>query len=660
MKKRNPFLINLIITILYIFFVYKTSIVGDNFHFYVILFLLYPTMQIVMLSKSRGFTVLLKSMLFFLLYFNVFSVINYAFIETISKQIHSKTFFSLAITLSIIALITFFTISIPILIHYFKTELGFLDILIILLNLFLIYLELKLIGSDILTYYHYFLTIFTLFLLLYIIRYLLIFRKWIVPLKSATVLVLIIGIFIANYMNKENIMDNKIDSKPIASNKDKESIQSINNKINSTELIDSSINKNDENNNNKTNSQEEIALETSKLDTNKNSKFNSINNNKKYNILLITIDCLTPYHLDSYGYRRETSPNLTKFSKDSLFFKKAFSQGNNTLPAIGSFMTSKYTTEIFWKDYKRFLPIKEENLLLAEVLNSNGYYTAGITTHSYFLPNFGFQQGFENWDISLISTKGEIAFEQETSRSIFEKSTKLIDTIPEDKAFFMWLHFFDPHDSYVKRDEGKDFGDSVIDIFDNEIHYTDIYVGKLFDYLKQKNLYDNTIIIITGDHGEAFGDHGYDKHGRALYNDQIWVPLMIRFPDMQPQIIEQEVAHIDIFPTLLDYLNIDLPDGKELSGISLFDRIGNSENPPVFSMSYRHGKEEYSMIYKGYKIIYFYKQNIKKIYNIQDDFGEENDLSSESPEILYELSKKLSIWIKKQKDSYKNTTSTID
>jgi arylsulfatase A-like enzyme len=364
--------------------------------------------------------------------------------------------------------------------------------------------------------------------------------------------------------------------------------------------------------------------------------------------------------MELFGYERETSPNLTKFSKDSLFFKKAFSQGNNTLPSIGSLMTSKYTTEILWKDYKRFLPIKEENLLLAEILKDNGYHTIAFTTHSYFLPNLGFQQGFENWDISLVSTKAEIAFEQETSIALFEKSKVIMDNLPDNRPFFMWLHFFDPHDSYLKRDEAIDFGNTEKDIFDNEINYTDIYIGKLLEYLKEKKLYDNTIIIITGDHGEGFGLHGYEKHGKSLYNDQIWIPLLIRFPDMKPQVIEQEVSHIDIFPTLIEYLNIDLPNGRELSGISLFDRVGNSENPPVYAMNFRQGKEEYSMIYKGYKIIYFYKQNVKKIYNIQDDFNEKKELSNESPEILYDLSKKISVWIKKQKDSYKSITSRID
>ena len=373
---------------------------------------------------------------------------------------------------------------------------------------------------------------------------------------------------------------------------------------------------------------------------------------KKKNILLITIDATTPFHLDLYGYKRKTAPNLTEFAKQSLLFNKAFSQGPNTRPAIASLITSKYVTEIYWSNKKHFIPLKKQNLTFAEILKTEGYNTYGVLTHSYFLKKFGYNQGFDNWDISLVSLDGKIAFEQETAHRIYNKFRNIVKVMKKDEPNFIWLHFFDPHDSYVFKKEAENFGKKTIDIYDNEINYTDIYLGKLFKFLKEKKLMDDFIIIVTADHGEAFGSHGYVKHGRSVYNDQMWVPLIMKFPGIKPQIIEHEVAHIDIVPTVLDYLGINKYSDR-LSGYSILEKIKNNKFPPVYTLLFKKGKNQYSITYKGYKLNYSEKQDIKKLFDIRNDMNEMHDISNEHPEIMYELWNKLSKWIKKENKIYK-------
>jgi arylsulfatase A-like enzyme len=375
------------------------------------------------------------------------------------------------------------------------------------------------------------------------------------------------------------------------------------------------------------------------------------NNKKKKNILLITIDAVTPFHLDLYGYKRKTAPNLTEFASKSLVFNKAISQGPNTRPAIASLITSKYVTEIYWSNKKEFIPLKKENLTFAEILKQEGYNTYGVLTHSYFLKKFGYNQGFDNWDLGLVSLNGKIAFEQETSNRIYEKFKKIISKMKTDEPNFIWLHFFDPHDSYVKRKEAKDWGNKIVDIYDNEINYTDIYLGKLFRFLEEKKLMDDFIIVVTSDHGEAFGKHGYMKHGKSVYNDQMWVPLIIKFPQIEHQIVEHEVSHLDIIPTVLDYLKIDKYNEK-LSGKSILKKIKDNYFPPIYTLLFKKGKNQYSILYKGYKLNYSEKQDRKKLFDVRNDMREINDISNEHPEILYDLWSKLSSWIKKENKTF--------
>jgi arylsulfatase A-like enzyme len=203
----------------------------------------------------------------------------------------------------------------------------------------------------------------------------------------------------------------------------------------------------------------------------------------------------------------------------------------------------------------------------------------------------------------------------------------------------------------VYRKEAKKWGNKPSDIYDSEINYTDIYLGKLFDFLKEKKILDDFIVIITADHGDAFGLHGYYKHGRSVYNDQMWVPLIIRFPDVEPRIIEHEVSHLDIIPTVLDYLGITKYENK-FSGMSIFKKIKENNFPPIYTLLFKPRKSQYSIIKNGYKLNYFAKQDLKKLFDIRRDMKELNDISNEHPEILYDMWENLSKWINKEGKTY--------
>jgi len=555
---------------------------------------------------------------------NIIAILLQLFSNTVIINFNSIFFKKLGFSLFSIFLISVF-LSFIFLIKLFKINDTIKNTILIIANLLLLIFT-YLIFKNIL-YYSYLLYLFILFFTSYIIK--LFINKKTYKIPSVLTLSIFMLLFTASLFIENSNLAN--DLKRTSKNINRFSVEQ--NNSNKQETPPPLLNPKDK---------------IKKTDIEKDIK----KEKKKKHILLITIDALTPFHLDLYGYKRKTAPNLTKFANNAIVFNKAFSQGPNTRPAIASLMTSKYVTEIYWSNKKSFIPLKKQNLTFAEILKKEGYNTYGVVTHSYFLKKFGYNQGFDNWDTDLISLDGKIAFEQETAHRIFNKFKKIVKTMKKDEPNFVWLHFFDPHDSYVLRKEAINYGKKIVDIYDNEINYTDIYLGKLFNFLKEKKLLDDFIIIITSDHGEAFGSHGYVKHGRSVYNDQMWVPLIMRFPETKHQIIEHEVAHIDIIPTVLDYLQIHKYNDK-LSGSSALEKIKTNNFPPVYTLLFKKGKNQYSISYKGYKLNYSEKQDMKKLFDLRNDINEMHDIANEHPEILYDLWKKLSKWIKKENKTYK-------
>lgn len=628
-------IINAVISIAGVILIKITNIFPmDEIYLLLLLILSTCTLILPIPSKKR---ILANTILDLTLFVNTFLIFNYVYWGFITKNLHGNLFIAMALGFYLVLWIFLGSIFL----NTFKSFIGATHPLfsgvIVIINLLFIYLELEIIGTQIILYYQYYI----LSLLFYFI-FLMVHHYWenkknlfryIHGITITTILMVIAQLLQPLVLpDKEVIQENKQELTLLSPYIDRilayrDHLQLLLTHKNShlaktSKAIDQAIKK----------------------------------QSKKKHILMITIDAVTPNHLSLYGYHRNTSPNLTKFSRDSIWMKRAYSQGPNTRPALASLLTSHYTTEVYWSNNRTFIPLKRKNLLLAEILKKEGYETYGIMTHSYFYPRYGYSQGFKHWDIDLVSTNDKVAFEQETSIPIFNKLKKIFDTIPNEitpqKPLFIWAHMFDPHDTYMFRKDAPNYGKKSADIYDNELAHSDIYFGKIIQYLKDKKLYDQFIIIVAADHGEAFGTHGYYRHGRSLFNDQIWVPMMIRFPDHPPEIVEREIGHVDLVPTLLDYLDVKKYKNR-FSGKSILQKIKQNNFPPIYSQLIKKRKHIYAIIYKGYKMIYYKEQNLKLVFDLRTDFNEKYDLAQKRPEITYSLWKKLSAWIKVQERIYK-------
>jgi arylsulfatase A-like enzyme len=319
---------------------------------------------------------------------------------------------------------------------------------------------------------------------------------------------------------------------------------------------------------------------------------------KKPNILFLMLDTLRADHLSGYGYERATSPNLDVFASENLKAEFAVSTAPWTPTSVASMFTGLYPsshgmTPPNGRDLakSKMTRLAKSHVTLAEILKAHDYKTSAITPNPWIIPEFGYSQGFDDYLFSREKAASKIS---ELGKKAIEN---LVQNSPE-KPFFLYLHFFDPHHPYSPPAEFRDnFSGPLtksqfsydakmqreIDLYDGEISYLDSELGKLFEYLKSKNLYEDLFIIVVSDHGEQFKEHGSIRHGNNLFNEEIHVPLIIktgRASDIGRK-IKETVSTIDILPTVLH--RIGLSPAPNLPGVSLMNEDAVKNRKGVMS-----------------------------------------------------------------------------
>lgn len=341
------------------------------------------------------------------------------------------------------------------------------------------------------------------------------------------------------------------------------------------------------------------------------------------NIVLIVIDTLRFDHLGCYGYVSDTSPRLDRFSEQSVLFEKAYSHAPWTHPSVTSIMTSLHPNEHGVTQWKH--RIKSSLITLPEVLHDAGYRTEAFVSHVLFRPVFGYRQGFDLYDFSVLDTGNphKIA----TSALISDKAVAALQRIKG--PFFLFLHYFDPHANYLHHEEFDFSETSDISRYNSEIAFTDLHIGRVLDEISNKGLLDKTIVVVVADHGEEFRDHGGTQHTNTLFEELIHIPLLVRVPWVRPERVDEVVVESDIAPTLLDLVGLPIP-GQFKGKVIRFGLEGVvAENRTVFSET-RRGANKKCIIRDGYKLILNQKKNRIRLYNLlKDPFERVNLVSRE-------------------------------
>lgn len=282
---------------------------------------------------------------------------------------------------------------------------------------------------------------------------------------------------------------------------------------------------------------------------------------RRYNVVWIIIDAARADRMHVTGGKRKNTPYLDLLAKESLVFTKAYSQSSATMTSIPSMLSGMNPGNMQWIQAGTRLQVGDSQVMVAERMRDAGYRT-GLIVNYYFLTRLrNVVQGYEHVANAWLDNNRKPWYRRPSTIAMVLGLAFLEEdsAVPHSKTpFFLTLYMEDPHEPYFKHAEGfPDFGNRDIDIYDQELANTDRQIGVILEYLRyMRPLWDNTVVIVSADHGEEFGEHGGKFHARTCYRESVRVPLLVRIPGIQAQRIDEPVALIDIVPTLVEVLGL--------------------------------------------------------------------------------------------------------
>jgi arylsulfatase A-like enzyme len=335
------------------------------------------------------------------------------------------------------------------------------------------------------------------------------------------------------------------------------------------------------------------------------------------NVVLLTIDSLRA-DMPWNGYARPIAPRLTALESQAVSFTAAYSVSSYTSMSLGGLLAGRIPSELRRSGY--FFGTYHGDVFFPKLLQRAGVHTMGVMAHLYF-KSAGFDQGFDDWRL----VPG-ITFDPNTDRDITSPQSERLaedllgDVANDSRRFFFWAHFLDPHDQYLPH-AGIDWGKTARDRYDGEVTFTDRYFGKLLDFIATRSWAARTILIVTSDHGEEFGEHGMSRHGFEVWNTLVHVPLMIVAPGAPARRISVPRSAIDLAPTILEIYGV--APQTALEGQSLVSEIYGGASAerdvvvdlPATSDSFRRR----ALVHGTQKLICFDGDSYCKLYDLSRD-----------------------------------------
>jgi arylsulfatase A-like enzyme len=404
-----------------------------------------------------------------------------------------------------------------------------------------------------------------------------------------------------------------------------------------------------------------------------------------YNVILILVDTLRADHLGSYGYHRPISPNLDAFAADNLLFENATSQAGCTFPSVNSMLTSRNPAR-FLKQPRGHLGIPASIPSLPQILRARGYRTLAVSA-SPIVRNApskhnkygGYGEGFDSFDEQCLWRE---------AACVNQTALRILDTVSPGKGpLLLYLHYIDPHGHYrppethrlrfARPYQGKEFirlgnpnpiesmlyhgGPDVdlndrdlehlVDLYDEEIAYFDEQFGLLLDALEQRDLLDDSLLVVLSDHGEEFLGHGNIKHCHSVYQSLVGTPLIIQLPAPlrgAARRLKTPVQNLAIVPTALDYLGIDA-SGYGFKGRSLRSLIESGDGFEQ-RLAFSSQSTFRSVRNKRYKLIIDLREDDQQLFDLQQDPRERERIERRrsdagEAEILKRLRRELFAWV---------------
>ena len=390
------------------------------------------------------------------------------------------------------------------------------------------------------------------------------------------------------------------------------------------------------------------------------------------NVILIGVDTLRADRLSCYGYTGSQTPHVDALAADGVRYVEMTAQASWTKPSFGTIFTSLYPSSHTATGKPHRLP--QAVVTLAEVLAASGYHTGGFADNPSISPAFGFDQGFADYvylepDYLFAGNEaasqtaayqtvrrlwatvmGARVYPQHFYQDAAALNRRALDWLEanEGTRFFLFLHYMDPHDPYFAhpysglgyarasdQDPDPALAPTFSQLYDGEIRYLDEHLGQLFEWLQARGLYDEALIVFTSDHGEEFQEHGGWWHGQTLYQEQIAVPLIVKYPGgaRAGAVVDELARSLDIAPTILDVAGVPVPEG--MAGRSLW----SDSEPPTYAFAEQdhEGNVLHALRSATHKLILANAGNPRglptgTLFDLAADPGEQNDLLTGQPE----------------------------
>jgi arylsulfatase A-like enzyme len=387
-------------------------------------------------------------------------------------------------------------------------------------------------------------------------------------------------------------------------------------------------------------------------------------------VFLLVVDTLRSDRLSCYGCRTNETPHIDRLAEAGVRFERAHSVGSWTVPSMGAVMTSRYPTQLGLvekaADPERKLTRRDKRIqldqtipfraeTLAEAMRDHGYRTAAFVNQPALFIGSGFRQGFEDWfyPVSAEEIKryepderppGGIPFMNAAHRLDTELVEALVEWVKahREEKLFVWLHLLTPHSPYSPPSRymsSPASPQSRAARYDGEIRSVDDMIGEIVSAIEKEVGLERSSIVLTSDHGEAFGEHGVNEHGNTLHREVVQVPLILVAPSLPAgRTVQEHVRTIDILPTILDLARVEPAEPSALEGVSLLPLIrGKGTELPVFSEGLLYGSTERSLITGGYKLMYDEQGENYSLYDLSWDANETIDLAERQPERAREM-----------------------
>lgn len=389
-------------------------------------------------------------------------------------------------------------------------------------------------------------------------------------------------------------------------------------------------------------------------------------------VILVVIDTLRRDRLGAYGYHRETSPHIDALADENVLFANAYANSNWTKPSVASLMTGLYVsqhgvTHVVTHQAGQ-LPttqrLPEDVTTLAEVFKSKGYQTIGVVENVHISAKLGFAQGFDIWDENLFGATN-------ITNDFLYRLEEL------ESPYFLYIHYFDPHSPYYRtrlfETEGRitpglqevkstdyiwstyTFGvdrgltglspverQRLEDLYDGEVRWVDMSLGRIFERLKKRGTFDDSWIIVTSDHGENFYEGKRLTHPHDCFSDsQVRIPLVMKMPGslgVKERVVADAVQLVDIFPTITAFLGIEWVAGTV--GTDLMPAICDNQPLPQRALEaesesgtmYMAGSHKYVKVPTEVGVFEF-------VYDTASDPLEERNLGTSEPELAAKYAK---------------------